>query len=85
MLCTRMTTLAFLLLELSLLLVFEFNCCVPLCYWNTHHNILMILGRNVERMRYCVAYKNDNSGGVVGGVGDICFCFLFFFLSKNLF
>ena len=49
----------------------------PLYYLNNFHNILMILGRIVDRTSQNVAYKNDNSGDVVG---DICFFFL-----KNLF
>ena len=47
---TRMTTLAFLfILELSPLLVFEFDFLSLLCNTNTFRNILMILGRNVEQ------------------------------------
>ena len=45
---TRMTTLAFLLLELSPLLVFEFDLSL-LCNTNTLRNILMIPGRTVEQ------------------------------------
>ena len=50
----RMTTLAFLLLELSSLLVFEFNYIA--LYLNALHNILMLLGRNVEldETTYCL-------------------------------
>ena len=48
MLCTRMSTLDFLLFELTPLLVFEF-CLCSLYNWNTLHNILMILGKNVEQ------------------------------------
>ena len=45
-----------LLLELSPLLVFEFNFLSLLCSTNTLRNILMILGRNVKQdeMRCCV-------------------------------
>ena len=47
---TRMTTLTFfLLLELSPLLVFEFDYLSLLCNTNTLRNILMILGTNVEQ------------------------------------
>ena len=45
---TKMTTLAFLLLELSPLLLFEFDILL-LCNLNTLHKILMILDRNVEQ------------------------------------
>ena len=46
----RMTTLTFfLLLELSPLLVFEFDYLSLLCNTNTLRNILMILGTNVEQ------------------------------------
>ena len=54
---TRMTTLAFfLLLELSPLLVFEFDFLSLLYNTNTLWNILMILGTNVEQddMTCCV-------------------------------
>ena len=54
---TRMTTSAFfLLLELSLLLVFEFDFLSLLCNTNTLGNILMRLGTNVEQdeMTCCV-------------------------------
>ena len=40
---TRMTTLAFLLLGLSPLLVFEFDFLSLLCNTNTLRNILMML------------------------------------------
>ena len=47
---TRMTTSAFiLLLELSPLLVFEFDFLSLLCNTNTLRNILMMLGKNVEQ------------------------------------
>ena len=45
---TRMTTLAFLLLELSPLLVFEFDFLSLFCNTITLQNILMMLGTNVE-------------------------------------
>ena len=54
---TRMTTSAFfLLLELSHLLVFEFDFLSLLCNTNTLQNILMMLGTNVEKdeMACCV-------------------------------
>ena len=53
---TRMTTLAFLLLELSPLLVFEFDFLSLLCNRNTLRNILMMLDTNVEQdqMMCCV-------------------------------
>ena len=53
---TRMTTLAFLLLELSPLLMFEFDFLSLLCNMNTLWNILMVLGTNVEQdeMMCCV-------------------------------
>ena len=50
---TRMTTSAFLLLELSPLLVFEFDFLSLLCNMNTLRNILMMLGTNDE-MTCCV-------------------------------
>ena len=53
----RMTTLAFfLLLELSPLLVFEFDVLSLLCNTNTLQNILMMLGTKVEQdeMTCCV-------------------------------
>ena len=46
---TRMTTSAFLLLELSPLLMFEFDFLSLLCNMNTLRNILMMLGTNVEQ------------------------------------
>ena len=46
---TRMTTLALLLLELSPLLVFEFDFLSLLCNMNTLWNILLMLGTNVEQ------------------------------------
>ena len=46
---TRMTTSAFLLLELSPLLVFEFDFLTLLCITNTLRNILMMLGTNVDQ------------------------------------
>ena len=53
---TRMTTSAFLLSELSPLLVFEFDFLSLLCNTNTLRNILMMLGTNVEQdeMMCCV-------------------------------
>ena len=54
---TRMTTSAlFLLLELSPLLVFEFDFLSLLCNTNTLWNILVMLGTNVEQdeMTCCV-------------------------------
>ena len=53
---TRMTTSAVLLLELSPLLMFEFDFLSLLCNTNTLRNILMMLGTNVEQdeMMCCV-------------------------------
>ena len=53
---TRMTTLAFFLLELSPLLVFEFDFLSLLCNMNTLWDILMMLGTKVEqdKMTCCV-------------------------------
>ena len=54
---TRMAPSAFfLLLELSPLLVFEFDFLCLLCNMNTIWNILMMLGPNVEQdeMTCCV-------------------------------
>ena len=45
---TRMTTLAFLLLELSPFVMFLKLISCPLCYSNSLWNILMVFGRNVE-------------------------------------
>ena len=47
MLHTRMTTLAFLLLELSPFVLFEID--FSSANWNSLWNILMVLGRNVEQ------------------------------------
>ena len=53
---TRKTTSAFLLLELSPLLVFEFDFLSLLCNTNTLRNILMMLGTDVEQdeMTCCI-------------------------------
>ena len=53
---TRKTTSTFLLLELSPLLVFEFDFLSLLCNTNTLRNILMMLGTNVEQdeMTCCI-------------------------------
>ena len=50
------TSAFFLLLELSPLLVFDFDFLFLLCYTNTLRNILMMLGTNVEQdeMTCCV-------------------------------
>ena len=50
--CTRMTTLAFLLLELFPFVLFEIDFC-QLCNSSTPWNILIVLGRNVEQMETC--------------------------------
>ena len=44
----------------------------PLCNLNTLWNILMILGRNVERTSRRVADKNDNFGFLTFGVISLC-------------
>ena len=49
MLRTRMTTLAFLLLELSPFGLFLKLISCLLCNWNTLLNILMVFGRNVRQ------------------------------------
>ena len=52
MLCTRMTTLPFLLLALSPFVIFDSDYALiscPLCKSNTLSNIFMVLGRNVEQ------------------------------------
>ena len=75
----------FLLLELSPLLVFEFDFLSRLCNTNTLWNILMMLGTNVEQdeMTCCIF---DNCGGIGGGHLLLFFFFLLFFLFlKNLF
>ena len=46
---TRMTTSAFLLLELSPLHMFEFDFLSLFCNTNTLRNILMMHGTNVEQ------------------------------------
>ena len=53
---TRMTTLAFSLLELSPLLMFEFDFLSLLCNTNTLWNMLMMLCTNVEQdeMTCCI-------------------------------
>ena len=48
MLCTRMTTLAVLLLDLSPFDLFLQLISCPLCNLNTLWNILMVFDRNVE-------------------------------------
>ena len=48
MFCTRMRTLAVLLLELFPFVLFEVDFMSAL-YSNTFWNILMVLGRNVEQ------------------------------------
>ena len=60
---TRMTTSAFLLLELSPLLVFEFDFLSLLCNTNTLRNILMILV-TLDRVAF-----NDNGGRIGEGGG----------------
>ena len=52
MLCTRMTTLPFLLLALSPFVIFDSDYALiscQLCKSNTLSNIFMVLGRNVEQ------------------------------------
>ena len=52
MLCTRMTTMPFLLLVLSPFVIFDSDyplILCPLCMSKTFWNIFMILGRNVEQ------------------------------------
>ena len=74
---TSMTTLAFfLLLDLSPLLVFEFDFLSLLCNTNTIRNILMMIGTNVEQdeMMCCV-----QEWQLWRDWGDICFLLLFFF------
>ena len=53
---TRMTTLTFLLLDLSPLLVFKYDNLSLLCNTNTLQNILMMLGTNIEQdeMTCCI-------------------------------
>ena len=46
--CASMTTLPFLLLELSLFVLFEILLC-PFCNSNNLPDILMVLGRDVEQ------------------------------------
>ena len=73
---TRMTTLPFLLLALSPFVIFDSDFALiscPLRTSNTLWNIFMILGRNVEKDRQRVAYKNDNSGFLSFGLISICF------------
>ena len=73
MLCTRMTTLAFLLW-----IYLPFFCLNlisgRLCNSNTFRNILMILGRNVEQDETCSLQKMTT----LLGLGDICFFVVFF-------
>ena len=47
--CTRITTLALLILELSPFVLFLKLISCPLCNSNTLQNILMVFGRNVEQ------------------------------------
>ena len=49
MLCTRMTTLPFLLLALSPFVIFDSDYALHSLKLNTLQNILMILGRNAEQ------------------------------------
>ena len=57
---TRITTSAFLLFELSPLLVFEFDFLSLLCNTNTLRNILMMLGNNVEQGEMTCCVQGDN-------------------------
>ena len=87
MLRTRRTTLAFLLLELFPLLMFQYDLCL-LCNTYTLRNILMITGRNVEQDKtVCRLQEWHFWQGWGAGVG-ICFLFGFFcvfFFSKKPF
>ena len=84
MLCTRMTTLAFLLLDLSPLLAFKFDfvSAVQLQYSSKYFD------NTWKKCRTGGDYvwptrMTDNSGGVVGGGGVhlfFVFFFVFFFL-----
>ena len=64
-----MTTLAFLLSELSPLLVFELDFLSLLCNTNTLQNILMMLGTNVEQdemtccIQVCQLWRDWGVGG----------------------
>ena len=60
MLCTRMTTLTFILSSYFPLMVSAAISCL-LLNLKTIWNILMILYSYVEKSRPCVAYKNGNS------------------------
>ena len=53
MLRTRMTTLVFLLLELSTVLLFLELISCPLCNANALRNILIVFSRNVEPGETC--------------------------------
>ena len=71
-----MTTLPFLLLVLSIFVIFDSDNALiscMLCKSETLWNIYMILGRNVEQDETHVAYKNDNSGFLTFGVISFCF------------
>ena len=73
---TRMTTLPFLLLALSPFVISVSDYPLILCpLWKskTLWNIFMILGRNVEQDRRCVAYKNDNSAFLTVAVISHCY------------
>ena len=80
---TRMTALAFLLFfswrSLLIFLCLNLSSCL-ICNLNTPHNILMILGINVDqasRVRQLVTNKNETLVGLVGVRGHV-FCFIFF-------
>ena len=70
MLCTRMTTLPFLLLALSPFMSdsdYPLISC-PLCKSKTLWNIFMTLSRKVEQDQMTCRVQNDNSAFLIFGV-----------------
>ena len=70
---TRVTTLPFLLLELSLFFFYLKKILCLLCNSNTLWNISMVLGRNVEHDQTTSRDKNDNSAFLTFGVISLCY------------
>ena len=71
----KLTTLAFLLLELHPLFYLKkkkkISCL--LCNLNTLQNILMVLGRNVEQDEMTCHIQECNSGFLTFGVISFCY------------
>ena len=71
-----MTTLPFLLLALSPIVIFDSDnplISCPLCNSKTLWNIFMILGKNIEKDQMTCHVKNDNSSFLTFGVISLCY------------